>query len=249
MRISIIVLALLWSTLSWAGEKSLVVGVEELAYLPSYGWVDGAYKGAAADIFSAFAADQGYKVTFRPLPVRRLFAETLNGSVDIKFPDNPEWALDLKKGYQLSYSSPVLDYVDGVVVKADHKGKGVDALHVLGTLGGFTVSEDWRKRIDAGRVTLKENSKLDQLLRQIALDRVDGAYVSVSAAFYEAENTLHERATFAFDPGLPFQKGSYMASSVSHPEVIQDFSRWMETHRDVVKAIRIKWKADVEIGN
>jgi ABC-type amino acid transport substrate-binding protein len=116
-------------------------------------------------------------------------------------------------------------------------------------LGGFTVPDEWRKRIDSGQVTLKENSKLDQLLRQVSLGRVDGAYVSVSAALYEAENTLHERSAFAFDPGLPYQKGSYLASSVAHPEVIQNFNRWLDLHRDQVKAIRAKWKADVEMTN
>ncbi len=200
---------------AYAAEKPLIVGVEEQNYLPGYGWVDGDYKGAAADIITAFAADQGYKITFRALPVRRLFAETLKGTIDLKFPDNPQWAQDIKKGYTVVYSNPVLDYIDGVVVKADHVGKGWAAFHVLGTVSGFTVPDEWRAKIESGAVRLKENSKLDQLLRQVILERVDGAYVSVIAALYEAENTLHEGKALAFDPGLPYSKGSYMVSSVA----------------------------------
>jgi len=244
MKILFLVAAMLWTTVVFADDKPLVVGVEEQDYLPNYGWKDGVFYGAGSDILGAFAADQGYKITYRALPIRRLYAETFNGNVDIKFPDSPDWAADVKKGFKLTYSTPVIGFIDGVVVKPDRLGHGISAIHTLGTMGGFTVSNDWRSRISAGTVELKENSRLDQLLRQVMLDRVDGAYVSVAAALYVVDKSLGQKGGLAFDPGLPFQKGNYLASSVSHPEIIQEFNRWMAGHQDQIKGIKTRWGVD-----
>ncbi len=245
MKILFFLASILWVGVAFAADKPLVVGVEEQDYLPNYGWKDGVYLGVGADILTAFAADQGYKVTFRPLPIRRLYAETLNGAVDLKFPDSPEWGSDFKKGMQLTYSTPVLGFVDGVLVKSDRLGRDISKIRTLGTMGGFTVSNEWRSRIAAGAVDLKENSRMDQLLRQVIVDRVDGAYVSIAAALYVADKVLGQKGVLAFDSSLPFQRGNYLASSVSHPEIIQQFNHWMAEHPDQIKAIKTHWGVDV----
>ena len=228
-----------------ASDKTVVVGVEEQDYLPSYAWIDGAYQGAGADILQAYASDQGYRIVFKPLPIRRLYAEMLKGGVDLKFPDSGEWAKDTKKGYNVVYSNAVLGFIDGVVVKNNNVGRGVSSVRVLGTLSGFTVSPDWRTRIDTGSIELKENSRLDQLLRQVMLDRVDGAFVSIASALYVADKTFSQKGALMFDARLPFQRGNYMVSSVSKPEIVKEFNSWLESHRDVVKSIKTRWGVDV----
>ena len=245
MRLWVVALAFLWSSGAWADNRPLVVGVEEQGYFPDYGWQDGGYHGAGADILNAFATDNGYTITFRPVPIRRLILATIDGTVDLKFPDSPEWGLPVKKGAAFVYSNPMINFVDGVVVRADQVGRGIDSFHTLGTLSGFTVPEKWQARIDAGSVALKENTKLDQLLRQVQLDRIDGAYVSVKAALYVAETELKQKDAFAYDPGLPHRAGSYRVSSVSHPELIEELNRWMGTHKDTIKAILVKWNAEI----
>ena len=247
MKLIVLLLSVLWTSAAFAQGKPLIVGVEEQDYLPNYGWKDGSYRGTAADIWTAFAADKGYKITFKPLPIRRLYVEMLKGAVDVKFPDSPEWAADIKKGAAVVYTNPVLGLIDGVVVKSDKVGRALNSIHTLGTVGGFTVSTEWQTRIESKAVELKENARLDQLLRQVLLDRVDGAYVSVAAALYVAEKDLGQKDALVFDPSLPYRRGSYLASSVSRPDIIQDFNLWMVGHAEQIKAIRSRWGTDVKI--
>lgn len=242
MRIFAVLLvwALAAST-AWAQNRPLIIGVEEQNYLPNYGWVDGSFQGVGAEILTAFAKDQGYQVVFHPLPIRRLYAEVMNGEVDLKFPDSPEWAPDTKAGRNFVYSAPVLGYVDGVLVKSTSMGRPIDSVHTLGTLSGFTLPNEWRARVDAKSVDLKEATKLDQLLRMVQVGRVDGAYVSVASALYVADTILGQKGTMLLDPHLPLRRGNYLLSSVKHPEMVEEFNVWLDKHRDQVAAIKAHW--------
>lgn len=75
-----------------------------------------------------FAAEKGYQFAYVALPVKRLFVEFSNGVGDFKYPDNPQWALHIKKDAPIVYSEPVVEYVNGVMVPPDAKGTGVDAI-------------------------------------------------------------------------------------------------------------------------
>ena len=230
---------LLAATSAWAESRPLIIGVEEQNYLPNYGWIDGAFQGAGAEILTAFAKDQGYQVVFHPLPIRRLYAEAVNGEVDLKFPDSPEWASDTKAGHNFIYSAPVLGYVDGVLVKSANVGRAIDSVHTLGTLSGFTLPNEWRALVDAKSVDLKEATKLDQLLRMLQVGRVDGAYVSV--ALYVADTILGQKGALVLDTDLPLRRGSYLVSSVKRPEMVEQFNVWLSKHRDQIAAIKAHW--------
>jgi polar amino acid transport system substrate-binding protein len=221
--------------------KPLIIGVEELEYFPDHAWINGTFQGVLADILNAFAADSGYKITYHPLPIRRLYLENLSGQIDLKLPDSPEWAADTKAGYPQAYSNPIMDYVDGVVVKTAKVGQSMDSVKIIGTLSGFTLPAEWKAHIVAGKTTLKENSKSDQLLQQVLVDRIDGAYLSVAAALYTAEYTLGKKDSVAFDPALPYRRGTYHASSLNHPEVIEQLNQWMKNHQERIVAIKMRW--------
>ena len=247
MRIWALVLTMFWGVGLWGMDRALAaptlltVGVEEQNYLPNYAWIDGAFKGVAAEILTAFAADQGYQIQFHPLPIRRLYSETASGAVDLKFPDSPQWSPDAKAGHEFVYSRPVLGYVDGVLVKTNNLGRTIEQVRTLGTVSGFTLPSEWRTRIDSGKMELKEATKLDQLLRMVLLDRVEGAYVSVASALYVADTVLGQKGVLALDPNLPLRRDNYLLSSVTHPEVIREFDTWLAAHKDQVKAIKARW--------
>ena len=217
-----------------AEDRDLVVGVEDVDYLPAYGWHDNAYAGAARDIIDAFAAANGYRPIYRPLPIKRLFAELISGGVDIKFPDNPVWGLDTKRDTPIRYSQPVIDFVDGVVVTPDRRGAGIET---LGTVSGFTPSP-WMDRIKAGRVTLKENPKLAPLLRQVMMGRLDGAYLSIAVANHILDTELQAPGGLVFDASQPFSRDSYRLSSARRPDLIAAFDAWLAVHAAEVKAIK-----------
>lgn len=234
--------------LAWAparaDHRNLVVGVEELDYFPLYAVQNGEYVGAVRDILDAFARAKGYTLSYRPLPIKRLYAELLSGGIDLKFPDNPIWASDAKQGQRVTYSAPVIGYVDGVMVRPEHLGRGMGGLHVLGTVSGFTPPPEWQDAIRDGRVQAKENPRMDLLLKQVALERLDGAYVSVAVANYHLDavrGVPGDRvfdAKLVFDATLPHSRDFYRLSTVDHPQVIAEFDAWMAANAALVKTIK-----------
>lgn len=228
---------------AWAERRELVVGVEELDYYPCYAVQNGDYVGAAREILDAFAKARGYTLTYRPLPIKRLYAEMLSGGLDLKFPDNPNWAVDLKAGHELAYSKPVISYVDGVLLRPENLGKGIDSMRTLGTVSGFTPFA-WLDRIRAGKVVVKENPRMDLLLKQVSLGRMDGAYASVAVVNYTLDSVLHTPAALVFDPSLPHSRDSYRLSSLGHAGVVAEFDAWMAANQAEVKAIKDRTGAE-----
>lgn len=220
-----------------AQPRTLVVGVEELDYFPSYAIRKGEYVGAAREIFDAFAQAKGYHFVYRPLPIKRLYAELLSGGIDLKFPDNPDWAPDVKQGHKIAYSAPVIGYVDGVLVRPENLGRGVDGVRTLGTVSGFTPFA-WLDLIRDGRVQVKENPRMDLLLRQVTLERLDGAYASVAVANHLLEDTLGMPGALVFDAALPHSRDYYRLSTLRHSAVVAEFDAWMAANAATVKAIK-----------
>lgn len=232
---------LLWSPAK--ADHALVVGVEELDYFPLYAVQKGEYVGASREILDAFARANGYKLTYRPLPIKRLYAELLSGGIDMKFPDNPMWASDVKQGHSLTYSAPVIGYVDGVLVRPENLGRGVDGVHTLGTVSGFTPFA-WLDAIRDNRVQVKENPRMELLLKQVSLERLDGAYASVAVANYQMETQLGTPGALVFDPNLPHSRDFYRLSTVRHPKVVAEFDAWMAANAAQIKEIKDRFGAE-----
>lgn len=229
--------------LAEAAQQVLTVGVEDLEYYPLWAIRDGEYVGTAREILDAFAQDQGYQLRYQPLPIKRLYAELAKGGIDLKFPDNREWAPEAKAGLKVAYSDPVITYVDGVMVRPINLGHGVDALRVLGTVSGFTPYA-WQDRVAAGSVVVKENPRLELLLKQSVVGLVDGAYVSVAVAHYALASRLDLPGALVFDPALPHSRDHYALSSVSRPDVVEKFNDWLRRRADLVAAIKQRLGAE-----
>ena len=87
----------------------------------------------------------------------------------------------------------------------------------------------------------KESTRMEQVLRQVLMDRVDGAYISVASALYMTDTVLQQKGALTFDANLPFRRGAYLASSALHPEIVHELNVWMAGHKDQVKAIKARW--------
>lgn len=221
----------------YAEQRTFVIGVEELDYFPAYAVQKGEYVGAAREIFDAFTQAMGYTFVYRPLPIKRLYAELLSGGIDFKFPDNPSWAPDTKQGQPVAYSAPIIGYVDGVLVRPENQGRGIEGIRTLGTVSGFTPFA-WLDVLREGRVQIKENPRMDLLLKQVALERLDGAYASVAIANYQLESTLGMPSALVFDPRLPHSRDYYRMSTLAHAQVIAEFNAWLAANGTQVKAIK-----------
>jgi polar amino acid transport system substrate-binding protein len=206
--------------------RDVVVGVEAIDYSPVYGVRDGQFQGAAREILDAFALATGHRLIFEALPVKRLYAELNHGGIDLKFPDSPDWQPALRQGRKTTFSRPIINYIDGTIVRREVLAEGPEAVHSLGTIAGFTPFA-WSERLRSGAVELKENSSFEQLLRQVQTKRIDGAYCNVAVALNTVDSLSGLAGTLAFAPNLPHVADSYRLSSVKAPELIAEFDEWL----------------------
>lgn len=229
-----------------AMADTFIVGVENIDYLPQYRWSEQGYSGFARALFDAFAKASGHTLVYQAFPVARLYAKFLDGEVDLKYPDNPNWATDIKAGRRVVYSDPVIAYVDGVNVRPDRVGQGVDAVRTLGVMRGFTAW-GWLDRIAAGAVTVQGNSSFPALLEQTLVGRVDGAYGNVAVVQHLLRSGLERPGTLVFDPGLPHVSSHYHLSTIKHAALIAAFNDWMRRESATVAALKAEHRVEVGI--
>jgi ABC-type amino acid transport substrate-binding protein len=227
-----------------SSAKTYFVGVENLDYYPHYTHQGGQYKGFARDVLDEFAKQKGYVFEYKILPIKRLYNDFVEGKVDLKYPDCSDWQKDLKKGVSIHYSNAVVDYIDGVMVVTSNKMLGVDKLHVLGTVLGFTpwVYQD---AITAGKIKLHENKSFPGLLQQVILKRIDGAFVNIAVANYQLNDVLKKPGLLVFDPNLPHIRGSYYFSTIKHPEVIDEFNSFLNKNKEMINALKKKYNLNL----
>ena len=223
---SLIPFVLMLSMSPLTSAQEFTVGVEDLDYFPLYAYKDGAYKGLAREILDKFAEKKGHKFKYKPFPVIRLTSYFVEGKVDLKFPDNAFWASDVKKGKDVKYSGPVVEYTDGVMVLPGKVNLGVEKLLKLGIVRGFTPW-DYMGLLKSGAVTSKEASSLQSLIQQTLHGRVDGAYFNVQVASYYLKNELKQPGSLVFDDSLPHTTSTYTLSSIEHPGLIEEFSQFL----------------------
>lgn len=238
-------LAMLCATIG-VNAQTLTVGVENTTYLPQYGVENGQYTGFARALLDEFAAAEGVTLVYKPLPVKRLFTEFLDGGVDLKYPDNPMWAAEEKAGKAITYSDPVVAYIDGVSVLPSRFGKGVEGIKTLGTVRGFTAWE-WLDSVKAGKVVVAENDSFDGLVRQALVGRVDGAYANIAVVQRQLNTTLVQPGGLVFDPGLPHTRSYYHLSSLKHGAVIGRFNSWMSTHKGAIAALKARFQVEAGV--
>lgn len=237
------ILGMWLATSGWAAEKNYVIGVEDLDYYPAYTVRDGNYVGFARDLLDAFAKEQGYRFEYRPYPVNRLFASFYQGQVDFKFPDNPYWQGELRSGKNITYSGPVIHYIDGGLVRPEMKDATPDQVKTLVTVAGFTPWA-WLDLIKSKQVALRENANFTSLAQQVISKRVDAAYASVAVINYQLDQVLKSPGALVFNPKLPHSRDSYFLSTLKYPEVIAEFDAWQKRRQDFVRTLKKKYAVE-----
>jgi ABC-type amino acid transport substrate-binding protein len=230
-----------------AHGESYVVGVERLSFQPHY-WVDeqGEYRGFAREVLDLFAQAEHIELSYRALPVTELAGRLVKGEVDLKYPDSPEWADDVKAGKPMAYSAPVVGYVDGVLVDPKRVGQGIETLRRLALVQGWTP-RGYQSRIDEGKVQPVQGSDLRQMIRQALKKQADGAYFNVVVATYYLDNIRARPGALVFDPSLPHTRGTFHLSSSRHPELVQRFDRFLVSHKAEVDALKAHHRVEANL--
>lgn len=232
-------LAALASGTLWAG--SYTVGVEAIDYQPVYRGENGQYNGYARELLDAFASKYGHTLSYRPLPVARLFDEFLNAdTLDFKFPDNAQWAPDLKKGKTLSYSQPAITITEGLMMPAATKGKPLAAVKSIGTMRGFTPWP-YLDAINRKAIAVTESNTFDALIQLSLNQRVDGIYIATVVADYHL-GELKKPGALVLDDALPLSRSGFSLSTRKHADVVRQFDEFLVKEKATVARIRAKYR-------
>ena len=240
------VLAAWLSAPAWAG--SFTVGVETTDYLPiSSGESDGGYSGYARELLDLFAAKYGHTFSYKTLPVARANNEfSIKRSLDFRFPDTANWAVDLKKGVAVVYSKALVTVIEGLLVAPANKGKGVASIRKLGTIRGYTPTP-YFDQIKAGTMTVTEVNTVDSAIHMADVGRVDGVYMSPIVGNYIMTEVMRKPGTLVYDSSLPKSSNDFSLSTIAHPEVIKQMDEFLVKEKDTVAKLKAKYKI-VEYG-
>jgi hypothetical protein len=236
-------LTLLCAGSALADPVTLTVGVERIDYPPYGSFRHGDYEGYARDLLDSFAIEYGYSMTYVPLPVKRLYQDFLETrTLDLKFPDSPDWHPSRRNGLDIAYSDPVCTYTDGILVKPEQVGKGMKAIRTLGILAGF---KPWLldPPIDPKSIKVSENLSVSGLLGKGLMGRVDGVYANVEVARHLLA-AMGRPGQLVLDPCLPHTTGSYRLSSIRHPQVVREFDEFLKARAGLVDSLRRKHGLD-----
>lgn len=225
-------------------QTEYTVVVQDYADFPPYSsYKEKVYAGFNRELLDLFASSKGYKFKYVAFPVKRLFFEFVNGVGDMKYPDNPKWALHIKKDAPIVYSDPVVTYIDGVMVQPSKKGNHIDTVKNLGVVAGWTPWV-YMKRKKAGQVKLLENSSYEGLLKQAIFGRNDGAYSNVSTSQYYLKNVLKKPGALVFDDSLLHVKSARTLSSIKHPALIGEFNAFLKSHVKEITVLKDKYSVE-----
>jgi hypothetical protein len=227
--------------------QPLVVGVEDIDYYPLYNGRLGSYQGFARELLDAFGLWAGYEIDYRPLPPRRLYSEFLDRRrVDFKYPANPQWRADMKQRVEVVYSDTTVRYVYGVVVPADRRGRPLEDIDTLSLVHG-SKAQPAMDRFRRRGVELAFGPTYPRILEMVARGRADGAYGNIAVAGYHLSVVMGRGKEFSFDPSLPHTEGGYRLATISRPEVVEEFNRFLRERAGAVQALRRRYGVEPEI--
>ena len=223
-----------------AEQKTLVIGVEALDYLPFYQAKAGEpLAGYSIDLLRLFGQKSGYHIQLKAYGVARLFSVFLAGRIDFKYPDSPNWSPQMKKSHGIYYSNSTTAIIDGILTLKKHEELLLDEFKVLGSIRGF---RPWPYMgwIQTGKISLVEADNMTQLFRLLKAGRIHGAYVNIQVGMKFVKQHLPE-LNVVWNRGLPFGKDNYFLSTIYHQEIIEEFNRFLITYKKEINALKRRY--------
>jgi len=222
-------------------KTTYVVGVQSFShYYPFSAYSNRSYSGFNRELLDMFANTHHYRFVYKALPLTSLPSRFVDGVVDLKYPDSPDWDRDIKKGVNVIYSEPVVDYIDGVMVIDQNYSQPIDQLHRLGTVVGFTP-ELYQSRIRSGQTRLNESYKYDSLMMKLVSGRIDGGYANIAVAQFYLDQMGFKKGSVRFDDTLPHEKGTQRLSTIHHPKLIDEFNQFLSDKQEAISALKARY--------
>jgi len=226
--------------IGFANEK-LIVGIENQPYMPHFAFENDQLIGFTRDLLDRFFEQQNIEVEYRAYPVKRLFRSLLDGEIDFKYPDNPQWQAQVKKesGKTIFYSDQIAKYIDGTMVIPANRDLTLDHFKFVGTIRGFTPWP-YLELINKKDVTLVENSSLSGLIKQTIMGRVQGAYFNIEVANYELKK-MNLKNSLVLNKNLPYSSDYYYLSTALHPKLLKKLDIFLSKNKEMRVALKKKY--------
>lgn len=223
--------------------RNVVVGVEELDYAPHYTTLSGSFRGFGRALLDAFAAAEGIQFDYRPLPVMRLHQALIEGRIGFKYPDNPSWQREIKQAAGITYSQPVVAYLDGILVAPGRLMLPAEPLPSLALVRGFSLPADTPWQGPAPQ--LHEQNSLGAAIRAALVGEADGLFGNVTVLQHQMRQVMMlPPEQLVFDPRLPHQRGHYHLSTRDERALLARFDAWLVQHEPAITALKRDYGVD-----
>lgn len=242
MRINVtVVFVTLWLlfTANAAAQKQFTVGTEDLNFYPHYDFTATDSRGFANEVLRLFAATHGYQFSFQPLPVKRLYHE-LDNLVDFIYPDNPNWAKYQNSQASRLFSDPVIYNLGSTMVLPENQHIHLTQFRTLAVIHGFTPTA-WLSLRDKYRFKLYEVPNAVSAINLVLRGQLDGADVEYNVAQHILREQQQEGALVVARQ-LPVTRVSFHLSTKRHPQVLQQFNRFLLSHQAQIDALKLKYQ-------
>jgi polar amino acid transport system substrate-binding protein len=223
-----------------AQNDTLLIGVEDVAYFPLYDFTEDRNNHAKA-LLDEFAKHVGIKFSYIPLPIKR-FGDWLEaGKIDFRYPDSPLWKNEGDSSIPLIYSQPAINLVSGTIILRKNQHWQEDNIKRLGTLLGFHPTF-WQPEIKAGDVTLVQHPSTTVLVQQLLHGYVDALDLEPSVVHAQLRHLKKSPQEAILAQNMRYQVYSYRLSTTKHPQVINQFDKFLENNPKLLKQLRAQFK-------
>jgi ABC-type amino acid transport substrate-binding protein len=218
----------------------LTVGVETTDQFPIYAGTNGQYRGFSRELLDDFASKYHHNLHYVLLPIVQLHEDFLRKKIDLKFPDNPKWQPERKKGTNIVYSEPVVIVEEGLSVLPINHGRPLTEIKRIGAIRGFTPWP-FMEAIKSKNVMYAEAKDFKELVTWGLLGRVDGVYANSIAINYYLIETVKRPDAMLFDDTLPNDRSEFQLASITQPAVIAEFNDYLASNRTTIGKLKAKY--------
>jgi polar amino acid transport system substrate-binding protein len=226
-------------TSSVQGQTHFIVGTEDINFFPHYDFTQPDSKGFANEVLQLFAAEYGYRFSFQPLPVKRLYHE-LDNLVDFIYPDNPNWATLQTADPSRVFSDPLIYNLGTTMVLPRHRQIPLAQFRTLAVIHGFTPTA-WLHLRSEYRFKLYEVPNAVSALNLVIRGQLDGADVEYNVAQHILRSQQQEGALVVAQQ-LPMTRVGFHLSTSRHPRVLQQFNLFLASHQPQIIALKHKYQ-------
>ncbi len=223
--------------------KAIVIGVENIEYLPYYDGSDSKkpnFTGFSEKLLKQFSREFGYSVKFYPAPLNRLYRDLVaENYIDFKYPDNPQWQKSFKDTFSkpnpIIYSESILNTVTGIA--SLQQNTTLSDCSRIGKVRGFT-SQSYKSHFMKKQIDVVETADTTELISLLLLKRINCIYISKDVLNYKMREEFENRVPVYFHDKLAVDVQSFHLSTVKYPDVIEQFNLYLSTHSDQVRALK-----------